>query len=144
MGIVANSSPGSRIWRLPAATLAEIRADQRFRRDNIETLNMPELAQAMVGARENGHVSYRSNITKQAEIAGFAPVPGHNWVVGVTESRAAFEEPLNSLYTHLMWSVVLIGLLFTGLALAFSRTMLRPIRSLTEVPRQRISPFVAA
>ena len=117
---------------LPAATLAEIRADQRFRRDNIETLNMPELAQAMVGARENGHVSYRSNITKQAEIAGFAPVPGHNWVVGVTESRAAFEEPLNSLYTHLMWSVVLIGLLFTGLALAFSRTMLRPIRSLTE------------
>ena len=117
---------------LPAATLAEIRADQRFRRDNIETLNMPELAQAMVGARENGHVSYRSNITKQAEIAGFAPVPGHNWVVGVTESRAAFEEPLNSLYTHLMWSVVLIGLFFTGLALAFSRTIVRPIRSLTE------------
>ncbi len=117
---------------LPAATLAEIRADQRFRRDNIETLNMPELAQAMVGARENGHVSYRSNITEQAEIAGFAPVPGHNWVVGVTESRATFEEPLNSLYTHLMWSVVLIGLFFTGLALAFSRTIVRPIRSLTE------------
>ncbi|MFN0302275.1 MAG: protein kinase domain-containing protein, partial [Burkholderiales bacterium] len=117
---------------LPAATLAEIRADQRFRRDNIETLNMPELAQAMVGARENGHVSYRSNITKQAEIAGFAPVPGHNWVVGVTESRAAFEEPLNSLYAHLMWSVVLVGLLFTGLALAFARTIVRPIRRLTE------------
>ncbi|MFM9887440.1 MAG: protein kinase domain-containing protein [Burkholderiales bacterium] len=117
---------------LPASTLAEIRADQRFRRDNIESLDMPELARAMVGTRENGHVSYRSNITKQPEIAGFAPVPGHNWVVGITESRAAFEEPLNTLYTHLMWSVVLIGLLFTGLALAFSRTIVRPIRRLTE------------
>jgi len=36
-----------------------------------------------VGGKERGHVTYTSSITKREEIAGFAPVPGHDWVVGV-------------------------------------------------------------
>ncbi len=115
--------------------LTAIRADQRFRRDNIESLNMPELAKAMIGTRANSHVSYQSSITKQAEIAGIAPVPGHDWVVGVTESRMEFEEPLKRLYVPLLWSVLLIGMLFTGLALAFARTIVRPVRDLTDAVR---------
>jgi serine/threonine protein kinase/HAMP domain-containing protein len=108
-----------------------IRADQRFRRDSIESLNMPELARAMIGARANGTVSYESAITKRAEIAGFARVPGHNWVVGVAESRTEFEEPLQQLYIPVLLSVVLAGMLFTGLALVFARTITRPIGALT-------------
>jgi serine/threonine protein kinase/HAMP domain-containing protein len=118
---------------MPLSTdrLEAIRTDQRFRRDSIENLNMPELAQAMVGARANGTVSYQSTITKQPEIAGFAPVPGHNWMVGVAESRTEFEEPLKQLYNPVLLSVVLIGMLFTGLALVFARTITRPIGALT-------------
>ena len=108
-----------------------IRTDQRFRRDSIQSLNMPELAQAVIGARTIGTVSYQSTITKQREIAGFAAVPGHNWVVGVAESRAEFEEPLQQLYIPVLVSVVLIGMLFTGLALVFARTITRPIGALT-------------
>jgi serine/threonine protein kinase/HAMP domain-containing protein len=117
---------------LPAPKLAEIKADQRFRRDNIESLNQPVLAGAMVGAKQAGHVSYFSHLTNRPEIAGFAPVPGQDWVVGVTESRAVFEAPLQALNRQLLWTVLLVGLLFAGLALRFARGIVQPIRQLTQ------------
>lgn len=92
---------------------------------------MPELARAMVGAKEQGHITYKSTISSTEEIAGFSPVVGHDWVVGVAEPRSAFEAPLNKLFTQLLWSVLLIGLLFTGLALMFARSIVRPIKALT-------------
>jgi HAMP domain-containing protein len=85
----------------------------------------------MVGADRLGHVSYHSVQTGREEIAGFAPVPGHDSVVGVSEPRAVFEAPLRALYTSLLISVALVGLLFTGLALRFARGIVRPIRALT-------------
>ena len=121
----------SSLVRLPEATLAKIRADQRFKRDSIESLDMPDLAQAVVQAKEQGHVTYRSTISRTEEIAGFSPVVGQDWVVGVAEPRSAFEEPLNRLFAQLLWSVLLVGLLFTGLALMFARSIVRPIRALT-------------
>ena len=62
---------------------ARIAADQRFRRQRIESLNQPRLARVMVGARAPGNESYFSSLSQREEIAGFAPVPGHDWVVGV-------------------------------------------------------------
>lgn len=121
----------SSLVRLPEATLAKIRADQRFKRDSIESLDMPDLAQAVVQAKEQGHVTYRSTVSRTEEIAGFSPVVGQDWVVGVAEPRSAFEEPLNRLFAQLLWSVLLVGLLFTGLALMFARSIVRPIRALT-------------
>lgn len=111
--------------------LAAIRADQRFRRDAIHSLDMPRLAQAMLGARQPGHTSFHSSVTGAEEIAGYAPVPGHHWVVGVSQERAVFERPFQQLYRHLLWSVLLVGLLFTGLALRFARSIVRPIQALT-------------
>ncbi len=116
---------------LGAAQLAAIRADQRFRRDTIASLDLPALAQAMVGAREPGHTSFHSTVTGVDEIAGYAPVPGLDWVVGVSQARAAFEQPLQALYRQLAWSVALVGLLFIGLALRFARSIVRPIQALT-------------
>jgi serine/threonine protein kinase/HAMP domain-containing protein len=116
---------------LPAPALASIRSDQRFRRNEIQSLDMPELAQAMVGAKQPGHVSFVSTVSQADEIAGYAPVPGHHWVVGVSQARAAFERPFQVLYRHLGWSLLLMGLLFTGLALRFARSIVRPIQALT-------------
>ncbi|RZI86303.1 MAG: HAMP domain-containing protein [Rubrivivax sp.] len=122
----------SSLAALPPAKAAEIRADQRFARDHIDSLNMPELAHVMVGAHDLGHVRYQSTVSQGQEIAGFAPVKGHDWVVGVSESQALFEAPLQRLFMNLLWSVGLVGLLFTGLALLFARTIVRPIRALTK------------
>lgn len=119
---------------LPAASLAQIRADQRFRRDRITSLDEHQLARAMLGATQTGHVSYRSALSRRDEIAGFAPVPvsgARGWVVGVSEARATFEAPLQTLAEHLLWSLGLVGLLFTGLALRFARSIVKPVRELT-------------
>jgi serine/threonine protein kinase/HAMP domain-containing protein len=116
---------------LPEALQAAIKADQRFRRDRVESLDEPALAGAMVGAQTPGHVEYHSNINQREEIAGFAPVTAHDWVVGVAKSRTDFESPLLVLVRQLQWSGALVGLLFTGLALRFARSIVRPIRALT-------------
>jgi C4-dicarboxylate-specific signal transduction histidine kinase len=111
--------------------LAEIAADQRFRRSTIESINQPELAKVMVGSKERGHVAYKSRITGREEIAGVAPVPGNDWVVGVSESRDYFAAPLDRLFEKVIVSVLLAGAIFVALALIFARSIVRPIENLT-------------
>jgi C4-dicarboxylate-specific signal transduction histidine kinase len=111
--------------------LAEIVADQRFRRTTVESIRQPELARAMVGSKERGHVSYRSSVTGREEIAGVAPVPGNDWVVAVTESRDYFAAPLDRLFDKVIVSVLLAGAVFVALALIFARSIVRPIENLT-------------
>jgi C4-dicarboxylate-specific signal transduction histidine kinase len=112
--------------------LTEIVTDQRFRRHRIDSLQMPDLAQAMVGAAHTGSISYRSTLTGNEQYAGFAPVRGHNWVVGVTESRTRFQAPLQRLFRNVLYSVALVGLVFLVLAVLFARSIVRPVVRLTE------------
>ena len=65
------------------------------------------------------------------EIAGFAPVPGHTWTVGVAESRDFFAAPLERLFEKVVASVLLAGVVFVALALIFARSIVRPIEELT-------------
>lgn len=116
---------------LNKVTLNEVIADQRFRRDRIDSLNLPELASVMVGAKKSGNATYSSNLTG-SEIAGFAPVPGTNWVVGVSESRKDFEAPLNRMFVNVLYSVAVVGLIFVLIAILFSRSFVRPILRLTK------------
>lgn len=115
---------------LDKAVLDEIVADQRFRRNKIDTVNMPELAKAMVGNRQGGNTTYMSTISGKEEIVGFAPVLGHKWVVGVTETKEYFAAPLNQLFRTVLYSVVLIGMIFVVIALLFARSIVRPIEEL--------------
>ena len=116
---------------LPPTKLKEIVEDKRFRRDRIESLNQPELANVMMNAKERGHVTYRSTVTRREEIAGYAPVPGNDWVVGVSESRDYFAAPLDRLFEKVLISVLLAGAIFVALASWFARSITRPIQKLT-------------
>jgi C4-dicarboxylate-specific signal transduction histidine kinase len=109
----------------------EIVADQRFRRTSIESVDQPRLAAAMIGAREQGNVSYHSTVSGREEIAGYAPVPGHEWVVGVSESRDRFTRPLDRLFRQVLYSVALAGAVFVLVAMLFARSIVRPIGRLT-------------
>ena len=122
----------SSLMPLPPQRQAALAAEQRFRRDHVTSLNETALAAAMLGAQKTGHVAYRSAVHAREEIAGYAPVAAHDWMVGVAKSRTDFEAPLQPLYTQLQWSVALVGLFFTGLALRFARSIVRPIRALTQ------------
>jgi serine/threonine protein kinase/HAMP domain-containing protein len=117
---------------LPKPVLDEIIADQRFRRSKIESINQPELAAVTHNTKDRGNVEYRSHVTHREEIAGYAPVPLNDWVVGVSESRDYFEAPLDRLFHKVIVSVVLAGVIFVGLALIFARSIVRPIQRLTE------------
>lgn len=133
-GVVLHHPRRERIFAslvpLAAAQQAEIRADQRFRRERVHALGEEDLSRLVSGGSP-GHGAYRSKQDGRDEIAGFAPVPGHDWRVVVSASREAFEAPMRRLYEQLLWSLVLVGALFTGLALRFARGIVRPVRDLT-------------
>jgi HAMP domain-containing protein len=117
---------------LSEAKQKQIAAERRYARPRIDTVNMPEVASAMVGAQAPGHISYFSRLHGQDEHAGFAPVPANDWVVGVTEPRASFEAPLRQLFQNVRRSVGLVGLAFLTFAVLFARSIVRPIRRLTD------------
>jgi serine/threonine protein kinase/HAMP domain-containing protein len=117
--------------KLNKEQMDEIVADQRFRRPTIESLDQPWLAKNMINAKQPGNVAYFSTVTKRDEIAGYAPVPGHTWVVGVSESRDYFTAPLNKLFQNTLVSVALAGAVFLLLAMLFARSIVGPIQQLT-------------
>lgn len=115
---------------LADAVQKRIAADQRFRRERIESLGMDTLGEAAVGTKDAGFVRYRSPLSGEAEIAGFAPVRNHNWTVIVSASEAYFSRPLQELFWKVVVSVVLVGVVFVLLAMLFARSLVRPLRSL--------------
>ncbi len=117
---------------LSPTTQKAIAADQRFRRQHVDSLGMPALARAMVGAQREGNIDYASSISKTAEVAGYAPVAGHNWVVGVTETHDSFEAPLRRMFDQVLYSLALVGVVFVLLALLFARSIVRPLHRLIE------------
>jgi methyl-accepting chemotaxis protein len=121
----------SSLMPIPPAKLAEIVADQRFRRRSIDSLGQAKLASVMIGAQAPGNVTYFSKTANREEIAGFAPLPGHDWVVGVSESREYFAAPIDRLFRNVLWSVALVGALFVLIAALFARSIVRPIKRLT-------------
>ena len=117
---------------LGAATQDRIAADQRFRLKRVVSLGMPQLADAVVGARHEGTIDYESTISKTREVAGYAPIGGVDWVVGVTESRDSFEAPLRRIFLQLLLSVAAVGTFFVLLAIVFARSISRPVQALTQ------------
>jgi HAMP domain-containing protein len=116
---------------LSERTQAGIAADQRFRIPRVASLGMPALAGAMIGARREGTIDYPSTISNVREVAGFAPVAGVDWVVGVTESRASFEAPLRAIFQQVLYSLGVVGAIFVLLAVLFARSISRPVEALT-------------
>lgn len=135
-GVLVLYPEASKLYRslapLSKEALQEIVSDQRFRLNQIESLDMPDLAHAMVRAEGPGNIRYYSTLSHSEEIAGYAPVPGTRWVVGVTESLTRFEEPLNRLFWNVLYSVGLVGLVFFLIAAVLARSLVRPILRLTE------------
>jgi len=116
---------------LTKSVMQEIAADQRFRRNTIESIGQPELAAAMVGAKGTGHVMYRTRGTHRDQIAGWSAVPGNDWTVGVTESSDYFAAPLETLLDKALLGVLLVGAVFTALASMFARSIVKPVEKLT-------------
>jgi HAMP domain-containing protein len=115
---------------LPEERQAQIRADQRFRRDRIDSINETALAAAMLGAKAPGVLPYDSALTARASVAGYAPVPGHDWVVAVSADRAALTAPLLKLQAGLGAGLVGVALALVAAAWLVARSLSQPLRRL--------------
>jgi serine/threonine protein kinase/HAMP domain-containing protein len=119
---------------IPPERQAVLKADQRFRRDRVESLGETTLATAVVQARSSGrpgHVAHRSVTSGRDEMVGLAPVPGFDGTVALAKDRAAFEAPLNAMRLRLLAIAGVVGLLFSALALGLARSIVGPVRKLS-------------
>jgi serine/threonine protein kinase/HAMP domain-containing protein len=116
---------------LPPTKQVEIRADQRFRRDEISSMGEAALSRALTGAQGPGTLNYDSAVSGRAVLAGYAPVEGHNWQVAVQQGRASSLAPLAYLQAHLVAGTLGVMALMAAVAWALARTVTRPIRTLT-------------
>ncbi len=116
---------------LSPQALEAVRADRRFRRDSIESLDERELAPAMIGARRPGNIEHASAMLHRPAITGFAPVPGYDWVVGVTESQHDLVAPIYRLYLYVLGSVVVVGIIFFVIVVVLARAFVRPLNAIT-------------
>ncbi len=115
---------------LTQASQKRIAEDRRFRLGHIDSLGLIKLGEAMINADESGHVRYAGGPDNVREIAGYAPVTGHTWVVGVSEPESLFSAPLQLLISNTLYSLILVALLAVLLAWLFSRSLVRPLRAL--------------
>lgn len=116
---------------LSAEKKVEIEQDQRYGKGGVSDLPMPALARQVLGAKAPGNMRYRSAISDAEEITGYAPVPGTDWQLLVSEPLSRFEAPLKQLFVNMLYSVALVGLVFILFAMSLSRNLVRPILELT-------------
>jgi len=117
---------------LPPERAAAIRADQRFRRDTISAMGETVLASALLGAAQPGALQHDSVSTGIATVTGFAPVMGHDWVVGVSEDRGDLTAPLARLIGWLVAGALLAAALAAVAAAALAERHARRLRTLAQ------------
>ena len=121
---------------LPAARQAEIRADQRFRRDEIASVGESSLARALLSAQAPGSLAYESAVSGSAALAGYAPVAGHDWVVAVSEARRDVQAPLTRLHAELLAGALGVAALMAGVAWLLARRITKPVRAVTHAMQE--------
>ena len=117
---------------LPPETHKQVLTDRLYGRDQIESLNVPELATAMARAKQPAHTSYYSPWERSRQMVGFAPLDVQSWVLGVNKPKAQFAAPLNSLIWQNSRSVLAVGAIAAIIALLLARSIAKSIHALTK------------
>lgn len=98
----------------------------------IKSLNIPELAAALIRAKQTGHTSYYSPLEQTRQMVGFAPLEKQRWVLAVNKAHAQFDAPLNELIWQNSRSLLAVGAIAAIIALLLARSIAKPIRALTK------------
>jgi C4-dicarboxylate-specific signal transduction histidine kinase len=116
---------------LPPQVEAQI-LRERYGRTDLDTLDCPTLAEAVIGAEQPGHVRYDCPLLGPAAIAGFVPLNTQPWVVAVTKTERDFRQPLflNVRYSFLVGLGVSLGMAM--LTLVVIRRGVRPLVELAQ------------
>lgn len=108
----------------------KLKAENAYGREQISSLELPELASSMVGATQMGNVSYYSPIEKTHQIAGFSPLESEAWVLGVNKPREIFEAPMRAMIWQNGCFVLLVGGTSALVSFLLSNQLVKSIRAL--------------
>lgn len=116
---------------LPPQVEAQI-LRERYGSTDLQTLDCPALAEAVIGAEQPGHVRYECPLLGPAAIAGFVPLSTQPWVVAVTKTERDFRQPLflNVRHSFLVGLGVSLGMAI--LTLVVIRRAVRPLVDLAQ------------
>ena len=106
--------------------------NRRYPISQVESLDLPELAEAMIDSREPGHTSYFSPLENKRQIVGFAPLEVQQWVMGISKPETTLAEPLNKLIWENILNLIIVGAIAAVFALLLASSISRPIRKLTK------------
>ncbi|MDJ0647404.1 MAG: cache domain-containing protein [Xenococcaceae cyanobacterium MO_188.B19] len=133
-GIVIVHPNNSFLYRsldeLSGDTQNKLKAENAYGREQISSLQLSELASAMVGAKQMGNVSYYSPLEKTHQIAGFSPLESEPWVLGVNKPREIFEAPMRAMIWQNGCFVLLVGGISALVSLLLSKQLVKSIRAL--------------
>ncbi len=121
--------------KLSEASQAAIAADKRFGLPKIDSLDLDELGTAATKAKAAGHVRYVSALSREAEIAGYAPVGINDWTVIASSTESYFTAPIQAQFKKVIITVGVVGAVFTLLGLLFARLLVQPLNSLIKAAR---------
>lgn len=124
--------------RLPANKQQQSETDRLYGVEQIKSLEIPELAAAIIGTKQTSHISYYSPIEQTRQMIGFAPLQEQPWVLGVNKAHAQFDAPLNELIWHNSYSLLAVGVIATIIALILARSIAKPIRALTKAAQSLV------
>jgi class 3 adenylate cyclase len=135
--VVANTANGM-LYKSLAPLSADVMAlpvfDRRFASvgvERVQSLDLPDLAARLVRAKAPGEV----DVTLPGaglELLGYAPVSANAWTLAVYEPAARLEAPFARVTRRAELNGLFVGLAVTLFALVLARTIVRPVRRLTE------------
>ncbi len=97
-----------------------------------ESLQLPTLAEKMVGAKQMGHTSYYSPIEETEQMVGFVPLETEPWVLGVNKPKALFKAPMRVLIWENIFFTTLVAAITSIVSLLLSRQLGQSIMILTK------------
>ena len=135
LGVIISHPNKSLLYHSLAAlswkTQQEIKIDQRYHLEQIDSLDLNELAEEIIGATEPGHASYKTSSEEERQRVGFAPLEVEPWVLGINRSETVFTAPLRFLIWQNGISLIIVGAIASVLAIILARSIAKPIGELT-------------
>ncbi len=148
--VVAGSDPTilyKSLAPISADVLAQPAFEQRFSAvgvEHIESLGLEALRAAMIVSERPGSGAYTLR-GGEPELVGFAPVSARQWTLAVHEPEAKMNKPFAAVIRRSLANALLVGGLVTLLAFFLARSIVRPLRRLTDAAQAvRRGLFAAA
>ena len=137
LGVIINHPEKDYIYHslttLSPEVETKISKERRYPISQVESLDLPELAEAMISSQEPDHSNYVSPLEDSLQMVGFAPLEVQQWVVGISKPKTAFVQ--NSLIWENILNLIIVGAIAAAFALLLARSISRPIRKLTKIAK---------